>query len=97
MERFDGDHSGIELGIGLQKLSERLDGYITAARDRNVRMPWPKLRLEAGSERRLLHPLVNLKQVRMRLTDADPNNFRRTFRRKRSDANNGQKKSAKLD
>jgi len=60
-------------------------------------MPRPKLRLEAGSERRFLHPLVNLKQVRMRLTNADPNNFWRTFCRKRSHANNGQKKSAKLD
>ena len=97
MERLDTDHSGIELGIRLQKLSKRLRRNIPATRNGYVWMPGAKLRLETGSERGLLHALVNLKQVRVRLTDANPNNFRRTFCRKRSDANNGQKESAKLD
>ena len=97
MEILDVGHSGIELGIRLQKLSKRLRGHIPATRDCNVRMPGAKLWLEAGSQRGLLHPLVNLKQVRVRLTDADPDNFWRTPCRKRSDANNRQKESAKLD
>ena len=97
MEILDVDQSGIELGIRLQKLSKRLGGHVAATRERNVRMPGAKLWLETGSQRGLLHPLVNLKQVRVRLPDADPNNFRRTPSRKRSDANNRQKESAELD
>ena len=97
MQRVDTDHSGIELSIRLQKLSKRLHRNIPATRNGYVWMPGAKLRLETDSERGLLHALVNLKQVRVRLTDANPNNFRRTFCRKRSDANNGQKESAKLD
>ena len=97
MEILDVDQSGIELGIRLQKLSKRLGGHIAATRERNVRMPGAKLRVEASSQRGLLHPLVNLKQVRVRLPDANPDDFRRTLCRKRSDANDGQKEGAKLD
>ena len=91
------DHSGIELGIRVQKFSKRLRGHIAATRNRDMRMPGTKLRLETGSERGLLHSLVNLKQMRVCLTDTDPDNFRRTFCRKRSDADNGQEKRAELD
>ena len=97
METLDVNHSRIEVGIRLQKFSQRLRGDVPATRDRNVRMPWSKIWLEARSECRLLHSLVNLKQVRMRAAHADPNNFRRTLCRKRSDSNNGEEKSAKLD
>ena len=97
MEILDPDHSRVELGIQLQKLSERLGGHVTAARDRNVRMPRSKLWLEPGSERGFLHALVNLEQMRMRLPDADPDNFRSALCGKGSDANNGQKESAELD
>ena len=97
MERLDTDHSGIELSIRLQKFSKRLRRNIPATRNGYVWMPGAKFRFETDSERGLLHALVNLKQVRVRLIDANPNNFRRTFCRKRSDANNGQKESAKLD
>src|SRR6266576_988972 len=88
MEILDVDHSGIELGIRPQKLSKRLGGHIPATRERNVRMPGAKLWLETSSQRGLLHSLVNLKQVRVRLPDAAPNNFRRTLCRNRSDATN---------
>ena len=97
MEILDPDHSGIELGIRLQKLSERLGGHVAAACDRNVRMPRFKLWFEPGSERGFLHALVNLEQMWMRLPDADPDNFRSAFCGKGSDANNGQKEGAKLD
>ena len=97
MERLDADHSGIELGIRLQKLSKRLRRNTPATRNGYVWMPGTKLRLEPDSERGLLHALVNLKQVRVRLTDANPDNSRRTLGRKRSYANNGQKEGAELD
>jgi len=97
MEILDADHSCVELGIRLQKFPERLRGHVAAARDRNVRVPRSKLWLEPGSERGFLHALVNLKQVRMRLPDADPDNFRSAFCRKCPDANNRQKECAELD
>ena len=97
MESFDVDHSCIELGIRLQELSKRLRRNILATRHGDVRMPRAKLRLETSSERGLLHALVNLKQVWVRLTDADPDDFRRALCRKCSDPNNGQKKGAELD
>src|SRR6266540_6880357 len=97
MEILDPDHSCIELGIRMQKLSKRLGGHVAAARDRNVRMPGAKLWFEPGSERGFLHALVNLEQMRMRLPDGDPDNFRGAFCGKDSNANNGQKEGAELD
>src|SRR6266508_3341903 len=94
MDSLDVDHSGIDLGLRAQKLSQRLRGDIPATRESNVWMPGAKLRLEAGSERGFLHAFVNLKQMGMRLTDTDPDDFRRTLCRERSDANNGQKERA---
>jgi hypothetical protein len=89
MESLNADHCRVELGIRVQKLSKRLGGHVTATRNRNVRMPGAKLRLEASSECGFLHPFVNLKQVRMGFPDADPDDFRAAFSRKDSDANNG--------
>ena len=97
MEILDPDHSCIELGIRLQKLSERLRGHVAAARDRYVRMPWFKFWLEPGSERGFLHALVNLEQMRVRFPDADPDNFRSPLCGKGPDANNGQEEGAELD
>jgi hypothetical protein len=97
MKSLDVNHSCIKLGVRLQKLSKRLRGNILATRNGDVRMPGTKLRLEAGGERGFLHTLVNLKQVRVRLTDTDPNNFRRAFCRKHSHANYWQKERAELD
>jgi len=50
-----------------------------ATRDRDVRMPRPKLRFDADGQRGFLHALVNLEQMRVRFADADPDNFRRAF------------------
>ena len=97
MKCFDPNHSSVEPGIRLQEFPERLSGDIPAARECNMRMPRTKFRLETSSERGFLHSLVNLKQVRVRLADADPDNFRHPVCRERSDANNRQKKGAELD
>jgi len=97
MKCFDPNHSSVEPSIRLQEFPERLSGNIAAARNGDVRMPRTKFRLETSSERGFLHSLVNLKQVRVRLADADPDNFRSALCRERSDANNGQKEGAELD
>ena len=97
MEILDPDHSCIEPGIRLQKLSKRLRGHVAAARDRNVRMPRFKLWFEPGSERGFLDALVNLEKMRMRLPDADPDDFRSPLCGKGPDANNGQEEGAELD
>jgi hypothetical protein len=97
MESFDVDHSCIELGIRLQKLSKRLRGHIPATRDGDVWMPGTKFGLDASSERRLLHALMNLEYVRVRFTNANPYDSRRTLRRKRSDANDREKEGPEFD
>ena len=97
MKCFDPNHSSVEPSIRLQEFPERLSGDIPAARECNMRMPRTKFRLETSSERGFLHSLVNLKQVRVRLADADPDNFRHAVCRERSDANNRQKEGAELD
>ena len=97
MKCFDPNHSSVEPGIRLQEFPERLSGNIAAARNGDVRMPRTKFRLETSSERGFLHSLVNLKQVRVRLADADPDNFWRSFCGKCSDPNNRQKERAKLN
>ena len=97
MKCFDPNHSSVEPGIRLQEFPERLSGDIPAARECNMRMPRTKFRLETSSERGFLHSLVNLKQVRVRLADADPDNFRSALCRERSDANNGQKEGAEFN
>ena len=97
MKCFHPNHSSVEPSIRLQEFPERLSGNIAAARNGDVRMPRTKFRLETSSERSFLHSLVNLKQVRVRLADADPDNFRSALCRERSDANNGQKEGAEFN
>jgi len=97
MERFHANHPSIQIFIRLQKLSEGLCRNITAARNGDVRMPGTKLRLNADRERGFLHALVNLKEMRVRFPDADPDNFWRAFRRECSHSGHRQKECAKLD
>jgi len=97
MKCVDADHSGIKLGIRLQKLPQRLRGHIPATRDGDVRMPGTQIRFQPSGERGFLHAFVDLKQMRVRLADADPNNLRRAFWRKRADAGDREKKCAKLN
>ena len=56
-----------------------------------------KIRLEASCERGFLHALVDLEQMGMSFAHADPDNFRRAFRGKGSDACDGEKERAKLN
>ena len=78
MECVNADQASVELGIRLEEFPERLSRDISATRDRDVRMPWAKLRFDADGQRGFLHAFVNLEQMRMRFADADPDNFRRT-------------------
>ena len=77
MERVDTDQARIELGIRLEELPERLRGNVATTRDRDVRMPWAKLRLETGGQGGFLDALVNLKKMWVCFADADPDDFRR--------------------
>src|SRR5439155_24197622 len=60
-------------------------------------MPRAKLRLEASGKRGFLHPLVDLGQMRMGLTHADPDDFRRAFRWKRANSGDREEKCAELN
>src|SRR6266705_2033430 len=97
MKCLDANHSRIEIGIRLQKLANRLRCDIPATRNRNVRMPGTQLRLDASGQRGFLHALVHLEKMRMSATNADPNDFRRAFRRKRADSGDPQEERAELN
>src|ERR1700716_2688086 len=60
-------------------------------------MPWAAIGVEPNRQRSFLHTFVKLKQMWMTLPDADPDNFRRTFGRKGSDAFNREKERAEFD
>lgn len=62
-----------------------------------MRMPWSQLGFYSDLERCFLDTFVKLEQVWMPSTDADPDDFHNSFRRKCSDAFHRQKESAKLD
>src|SRR6266487_3666767 len=62
-----------------------------------MRVPGTKLGLQPNCERAFLHALVDLEQMRVRLADTDPDNFRSAFCRERSDADDGQKECAEFD
>lgn len=59
-------------------------------------MPRSQIGLQSDRERRVLHALVKLKQVRMCFANADPDNLHVAFRRKCPDALDRQKKRAKF-
>jgi len=60
-------------------------------------MPWAQLGFNSELERRFLNALVQLKEMRMSGTDADPDYFDLAFRRKRSNTFYRQKKGAKFN
>ena len=97
VERLHVDHSRIKIDIRLQKFSHRLRRDIATTRERDVRMEWTQIRFETNGEGCIGQALVQLKNVRMPVTDADPDNFGWTFRWERPDASERQKKSAEMN
>ena len=71
-------------------------GAVTTS-ERDVRMPRAQIGFESDGQCCILHPFVKLKKMRMTFPNADPDDFRRTFRWKRPNALNGKKKCAELD
>ena len=66
-------------------------------RERDVRMPRTQISFESDGQRCILYSFVKLKEMRMSFADADPDDFRRALRWKRSNPLNRQKKSVELD
>ena len=60
-------------------------------------MPGSQIRFQTDGDSCVAYALVQLEQVRMSTTNADPNNFRRIFWRKGSHARDRQKKSAEMN
>src|SRR5438105_1155586 len=71
-------------------------GAVTT-RERDVWMPGAQIGFESDGQCCILHPFVKLKKMWMAFSDADPNDFRRTFRWKRPNAFKGKKKCPELD
>ncbi len=68
-----------------------------ATRERDVRMPGAQIGFESDGKCCILHPFVKLKKMGVTFSDADPDDFRRTFRWKRPNSFNGKKKYAEFD
>src|SRR6202795_1478048 len=71
-------------------------GTVTT-RERDVRMPGAQIGFESDGKCCILHSFVKLKKMWMTFSDADPDDFRRTFRWERPNALNGKEKRAELD
>ena len=97
MESFDAKHSGVYVPVRLQEFREHASRNIMAARESEVRMPRSQFGLDPNLKRGFLDAFVQLKKVRMRRADADPNDFHATSRWKCSNALDRQKKRAELD
>ena len=70
---------------------------LVTSRERDVRMPGSQIGFESDRQSCILHPFVKLKKMRMTFADADPDDFRRTLRWKRSDPLDGKKEGVELD
>ena len=71
-------------------------GAVTTG-ERDVRMPGAEIGFEPDRQSCILHPFPKLKEMRMTVADADPDDFRRTFRGKCSNPLNREKKSVEFD
>ena len=80
-----------------QKRAHRFRGDIATTRERDVRMPGTKVRLQARSESGVMHALVQLKEMRVCAPNADPDYFGPAFGRKSSYAADGKKERRDFD
>jgi hypothetical protein len=71
-------------------------GAVTA-REGKMGMPWTQVGFQSDRQSGFLHTFVKLKEMRMTLTNSDPDYFNRSFRRKCSNPFHGKKKRAKLN
>src|SRR5260370_37804319 len=71
-------------------------GAVTS-REGEVWMPWSQLGFEPNGQRCVLNALVKLKEMWMAFSDAVPDYFYRSFRRKGSNSLNRQKDCAKVN
>jgi len=69
---MDRDKAGIKLNVLAQQRINRLASDIVAACEGNVWMPGPQIRLQANCQRGVGDFLVQLKQMRVPATDAEP-------------------------
>ena len=93
LKAIDWNHSGVEGFLRPQEGPNELLGDILTTGQGDVRMPRAKIRFKAGGERGVRHAFVQLKKMRMSVTDPEPNNLRTAFRREGSDPVERKKKA----
>ncbi|MEY2557488.1 MAG: hypothetical protein QOE34_913 [Verrucomicrobiota bacterium] len=91
------NHYGIEGSVRTEKRPHRFRRNIPATRESNVWMKRAQIGLESRSDRGFLHPLVELKKMRMAVADSNPKNVRTSFAGKCPKAANGKEESFPLD
>src|SRR6476659_6856862 len=80
-----------------QKRTHRFSRNIVTTRERDVRMPGTKVRLQACGESGILHALVQLKEMRVCASNTNPDNFRPAFSRKCPDTADRKKERRDFD
>src|SRR5207249_8915645 len=91
------DQAQVQIDIRFKKLLDGLRRDIATTRQGNMWMPWTQVRFEPGCECSFLHSFMNLKEMRMTFPYAEPNNLGRSFWRKCSNTDKGQKECAEFD
>jgi hypothetical protein len=93
LEGINRDKTCIESGVHAEERSDHLGRDVVTTREREVRMPRAKIWLEGSGERGVGHAFVQLEQVRMSVTDTEPDNFRAAFGGEGSDPVERKKKA----
>ena len=70
--------------VRLQEFRQRASGNVAAARKSEMRMPSSQFGLDSNLKCGFLDAFMQLKKMRMRLADSDPNNLHDSLRRKSS-------------
>src|SRR3954451_17693809 len=97
MELVHFDQGGIQFRCFAEERLKCLARNNMTPGESDMRMPRSKLWFQTGAKNRFVHAFVNLEQMRMCISDADPQNLRSPLRRKSSRSHDWQKKRMKFD
>ena len=85
-------HAGVVIAMFFEERLHQCRRDSSAARDGKMRRPGPLLDRQIAGQSGLIHALVQLKEMRMGVTNADPEDVRHPFFRKGAKSGHRQEK-----